>query len=526
MTLMNCKSVEPKELKSSLHSGNEIALLDVREHGEYGEAHLLYAVHVPYSKLERETKRLVPNHCAPIVLVDENDSGLSRQAAHRLLDAGYKSVSVLRGGQRAWQDAGYQVFAGVNVPSKAFGELAEHHYATPHVSAKALAAMQASDKPPVVLDGRPYVEYQKMNIPGAKCCPNGELALRIEAIAPDENTPIIINCAGRTRSIIGAQTLINFGITNPVYALENGTQGWYLADLQLQHGSSHAWPPTDVKDIDLQRRRATKLAQRYGIKTISLAELQAMTTDKSRTTYLCDVRNPEEYNIGHLAGAISSPGGQLIQATDQYVGVRGARLVLWDGDGVRAPVVAHWLYQLGWEVYVLDYQVSPALLNKTTPTDEGCEYASLMPVDVVSKLATDPVLIDLRSSADYRRAHIKGSHWLSRRNLAEFMANQSNDRSVILIGDNEEDLANSAKELDALTHVELVSFDLRELDNVIIESSPDIPPDNERIDYLFFVHDRHDGNKAAAQQYLAWELNLVDQLDDLEKTSYRFEPSS
>lgn len=528
--MIEWQTIETNELKSRLHDGTEIALLDVREHGEYGEAHLFYAVHVPYSKLERETKRLVPNTQAPIVLVDERDEGLARRAANRLIDMGYTNVSVLNGGQRAWQASGHQVFAGVNVPSKAFGELAEHHYATPHIRAVDLAAMQASDKAPIVLDGRPYVEYQKMNIPGAQCCPNGELALRIEALVPDEHTPIVINCAGRTRSIIGAQTLINFGIKNPVYALENGTQGWYLADLPLEHGSSHAWPPTGIKDVERQRQRAETLASRYRIKTISAAELCLMDGDTARTTYLCDVRNPEEYHREHLPGAISSPGGQLIQATDQYIGVRGARLVLWDGDGVRAPVVAHWLYQLGWEVYILDYRVSTQSLSGMFKPNANRalsrQLVLLTPDEFTAKLASKHILIDLRSSADYRKAHIKDSHWLSRRHIPEFMARQNQNAYVILIGDNEEDLINSAEELPPSSSVELFRFSADTFDKDLIESTPDMPADSDRIDYLFFVHDRHDGNKEAARQYLAWELNLVEQLDDLEKASYRFEARS
>ena len=77
-----------------------------------------------------------------------------------------------------------------------------------------------------------------MTIPGSICCPNGELGYRVHDLVPDESTPIVVNCAGRTRSIIGAQTLINLGLKNPIYALENGTQGWYLEDFQRGGGLS------------------------------------------------------------------------------------------------------------------------------------------------------------------------------------------------------------------------------------------------------------------------------------------------
>ncbi|MGO4314038.1 rhodanese-like domain-containing protein, partial [Pseudomonas sp. KB_15] len=184
--------------------------------------------------------------------------------------------------------------AGVNLPSKTFGELAEHHYGTPRVSAAELAAMQACPNAPVVLDGRPISEFRKMNIPGAICCPNGELAYRLRDLVPDPATPIVINCAGRTRSIIGAQSLINVGVSNPVYALENGTQGWYLNDFTLEHGGTARYPDNATpRDLDAARHAAQSLAARFNVPHIAAAQAIGWLADRSRTTYLCDVRTAE-----------------------------------------------------------------------------------------------------------------------------------------------------------------------------------------------------------------------------------------
>ncbi|WP_421446486.1 rhodanese-like domain-containing protein, partial [Agrobacterium tumefaciens] len=137
-------------------------------------------------------------------------------------------------------------------------------------------------------------EFKKMNIPQAVCCPNGELPLRINALASDPSTTIVINCAGRTRSIIGAQTLINLGIPNPVFALENGTQGWYLADLQLEHGTDRRYPDTlDPDQVRVQRERAERLAHRFGVPKVSSRQVDVWLADTTRTTVLCDVRTPE-----------------------------------------------------------------------------------------------------------------------------------------------------------------------------------------------------------------------------------------
>jgi rhodanese-related sulfurtransferase len=521
--------IEPKALKERLHNGQELGLIDVREAGEYGEGHLFYATNIPYSRLERDIKKLVPNTTVQIVLIDKDDGGLSDLAAKRLLALGYTNVQKIAGGLSAWRAAGLQVFAGVNVPSKAFGEIAEHQYQTPHVSAQDLSRWQNSGLKPIVIDGRPFEEYKKMNIPEAICCPNGELALRIDEIAPDSKTPIVINCAGRTRSIIGAQTLINLGIKNPIYALENGTQGWYLADQKLEHGSDRRWPDhTDHSKIEQKRTRAQALAQQYGIETISADTLNAWWADQHVTTYLCDVRTPQENQQNQLPGAISAPGGQLIQATDQYVAIRGARLVLWDNDGVRAPAVAHWLYQLGWDVSLLEPQTPAEALK--APKVAWQEVAGACPLASLSDIqdaAQRGYLIDLRDSASYRDRHIRGAHWQSRRMLGDYLKDKpTSDAMIVLIGDSKELLEYAAidcREYGA-SEVRLCLMPMSDALTAQLtwDSTPESPPNEQRIDYLYFVHDRHDGNKDAARQYLAWELNLVNQLDEAELSAYRF----
>ncbi|MCL9826132.1 rhodanese-like domain-containing protein, partial [Ralstonia solanacearum] len=241
---MSIPSIEPVTLKHWLHDGAEIALFDVREAGEFGEGHLLLATPVPYSRLEIDAARLAPRRSVRLVVVDADGGALAVLAARRLCDLGYGDVAVLRGGVAAWQAAGLTVFKGVNVPSKVFGELAELAYRTPHVTAAELVAWQRARKPHVLLDGRTVAEYRRMTIPGAVSCPNGELALRAHALIPDDETPVVIHCAGRTRSLIGAQTLRNLGLPNPVYALENGTQGWQLHGLTLEHGAGRRYPAT------------------------------------------------------------------------------------------------------------------------------------------------------------------------------------------------------------------------------------------------------------------------------------------
>ena len=357
------QTVTPGQLQQWLFDGQEIALFDVREHGQYGEAHLFFGVNLPYSRLELEVRRLAPNPQVRLVIYDQDGGDVAARSAQRLRAFGYGHVHVLDGGADGWQAAGFQLFAGVHVPSKAFGELVEEASHTPHVTAQQLAVWQERGEPLVVLDGRPFDEYRKMTIPGSVCCPNGELGYRVHDLVPDESTPIVVNCAGRTRSIIGAQTLINLGLKNPIYALENGTQGWYLEDFQLEHGSTRRYAE-EVSSGALpgQRLAAAQLAERAGVMTVEAAQVEQWAKEAGRSLFLCDVRTAEEFAAGSLPGAQHTPGGQLIQSTDLYVGVRQARLVLFDSDGVRAPIVASWLRQLGHEAYVLEDGVSSDLV--------------------------------------------------------------------------------------------------------------------------------------------------------------------
>jgi rhodanese-related sulfurtransferase len=513
------------DLKSSLHDGGEIALLDVREHGQYGEAHLFYATPLPYSRLELDIHRLVPRKQTRVVVYDAGDpgpQGVAERAARRLQALGYANVLILEGGTQGWKQAGYKLFAGVNLPSKTFGELAEHAYHTPRISAQELARKQAAGERVAIFDGRPTSEFRKMNIPGAICCPNGELAYRIKSLVPDDATPIVINCAGRTRSIIGAQTLINLGIPNPVYALENGTQGWFLADFALEHGRTDRYGDNTGSAALLPQ--AQTLAQRFNVPYVTAQTVREWWQDGGRTLFLCDVRTPEEFKAGSLSGAQHTPGGQLMQASDQYVGVRGARLVLFDNDGVRAPVVASWLRQMGHDATVLEGGLSSGL---SLPSEQGAAPPLLNTISVqqlASRLAQgDVAAVDLRGGMQYRAGHIPGARWSIRPRLAFDLQNET--RQIVLVADEAPIAQWAATELATAPLLLEGGLSAWQAAGHPVEESPDRPSNQECIDYLFFVHDRHDGNKEAARQYLAWETGLVAELDDLERGNF-FLPTS
>ncbi|SEJ00473.1 Rhodanese-related sulfurtransferase [Azotobacter beijerinckii] len=520
------QTITPQHLQQWLHDGREIALFDVREHGQYGAAHLFHGVSLPYSRLELDALRLAPNPAVRLVICDETGGALAERAAERLQALGYRWLHILEGGIRGWRAAGFELFSGMHVPSKAFGERIEEACTTPHISALELAARQARGERLVVLDGRPFEEYRKMNIPGAICCPNGELGYRLGDLVADEQTTIVVNCAGRTRSIIGAQTLINLGVKNPVYALENGTQGWFLADLPLEHGSRRRYPDSaNPAGLAGRREAAQRLAARAGVRAVAAEQVAAWADDPERSLFLFDVRSAEEFAAGSLPGAKHAPGGQLIQATDLYVGVRQARIVVFDAEDIRAPIVASWLRQAGHDAHVLAGGVSSGLaLADRAPAFEPPVVAEVEAATLAGERAKDAVrLFDLRPSMAYRAAHIKGARWSIRPLLAAAAAGET--RPLRLLADDPQVARLAALELPEAQRKTLRICSAApaawRAARLPLEEGGTQPPDAECIDFLFFVHDRHAGNKAAARQYLAWELGLLAQLDARELAAFR-----
>jgi len=258
------RAVSPATVKSMLADGAELALIDVREELIFSKSHLLWARNVPLSRIELRFARLVPRLTTRIVLCDGGDC-LVKRAAAILASAGYTDLSYLDGGVAAWERAGFVLFSGVHVPSKAFGEFVEHDSRTPSISAVELNAMLRNGADLKVLDSRPFGEYTRISIPTAINVPGAELVLRVRDIVPLQSTTIVVNCAGRTRSIIGAQSLINAGITNKVVALRNGTMGWHLAGFTCESRKSDRAPNFSEKGLAWAKSAAKAVAGKFDV---------------------------------------------------------------------------------------------------------------------------------------------------------------------------------------------------------------------------------------------------------------------
>ena len=418
------RRIDARALKAQLHDGGELALLDAREELPFGRRHLLMASCVPLSRLELLVDDLVPRRGARVVWCDDGE-GLAARAAARMSELGYQDVAVLDGGISAWEAAGFRVYSGVHVPSKAFAEVVEHEAGTPWISAGDLQALIDRKANIAIYDSRSYEEYHNNSIPTAISVPGAELVYRFADLMPSPDTTVIVNCGGRTRSIIGAQSLINAGVRNKVVSLKDGTMAWHLAGLEVVHGATRKPPEISMHGLQSAVEAAERVAARCGIARIDMGTLDAWRAEAAqRSLYVLDVRPPEEYAAGHLRGARSAPGGQLVQETDSHVAVWGARIVLVDDNGVRATMTASWLKQMGWlDIAVL--AASPADSDWDTgphaPRILGIEAASATYIDAMDlrdRLAADDVtVIDLGLSTRYALGHIPGAWFAIRSRL-------------------------------------------------------------------------------------------------------------
>ena len=520
--------ISPLELKQLLHGEQELALIDVRGQGAFSESHLLFAICVPLSHIDLLIGDLVPGKDTTLVVVDETTSeDFAGRAIHLLGELGYINVMLLDGGVAGWQTAGLELFSGVNVPSKAFGEYVEAQYETPRLAAAEVAAMIEEGRNMVIVDSRPFDEYHRMNVPTATDMPGAELAFRIHDIAPDPETFVVVNCAGRTRSIIGAQSLINAGIPNPVAALKDGTMGWHLAGLELEHGSTRQAEKPTAAGMEKAMAAAARVANRFEVPNVSHERVDQWRQDSTRTTFLLDVRSPEEFENGHLAGYRNAPGGQLVQATDEYVAVKNARLVLADDVGVRSTMTASWLIQMGWQnVYVLEGGMGTGALESGAhkPTElRQMDVATVTTAALADSLGTVCV-IDLGPSTSYEQHHIPGAIWCVRARLADALADVAAGTDIVLTSPDGRLAQLALQQARALTSCDVQALDggmarwLAEDRETVSGLEHMVGPTD---DVWYKPYEHRGAQEKFMRDYLTWEVALVAQIERDGTTAFR-----
>jgi len=333
----------------------EFALLDLRAEADFAKGQPLFATNLPLPRLRAEVERFVPRRTVPVVLVDDGE-GASPEAARTLEELGYADIAILDGGIPGWLSDSPNGLPTFDIAGNIFTVSVADQRGTPPQTVAQLRALRDAGEDVIVLDTRTPPEFAASHVPGSRNLPGGELLQRFLDFVPSPDTHVVVTCAWLARAIIGAQTLISARVPNRVSYLVQGTRAWEEAGLQLAEGDAETFGPASAGASAFGAKHALVLAEEAGIEWIGPNAVSAWLEDADRTTYLLDVRLPDEFEAGHLAGSISAPGGQLLAVSHRTVAVRGARIVLIDdseGD-VRAITAAYWLKQRGWDVRIYD----------------------------------------------------------------------------------------------------------------------------------------------------------------------------
>lgn len=527
--------ITPAQLLELFDGDTPFALIDVREPGEYNASHIPASSLIPRRMLEFDLPAAVP-HPSTLVALCDDDGRRVASAVDTVERMGYSNVAWLQGGVNLWMSLDHPTEWGVNVPSKDFGEKMEVVHHVPEIDAIELhARMDRGDKM-VILDTRTPEEYRRFCIPGGQSVPGGELALRITDITGDldPDTTVVVNCAGRTRSIIGTRVLQRMGLDREVVGLKNGTSGWVLAGYELESGADRdQLPEVSEAGRAAAEAYAARCAEEDGVRFLNVEGLmQLIDRSQRESVYFIDVRTAEEYDQGRIQGFRWFPGGQCVQRSDDVAVVKNAPIVFCCDGRARATLTASWYRQLGYEeVYVLDGG-APAWAASGRSLESGLSVGAAFDgsisgmvesqllaearngVPVVGAQALhkndDAVVLFVDTSRDFARAHVPGARWAPRGWLEWQVADYvptTDTRVVVTCGNGQQSL------LAAATLMELGYSDVAALEGGMTTWSAAGLPVEEGLSGVMrtpgdIVFSGPDRSYADMQHYLRWETEL------------------
>ena len=518
--------VSAAQAAALLETGGEIALLDVREIMRFGRGHPLLATNLPLSRLEMSICDVVPRRTTPILLIDGGDDR-SELAAERLARVGYPDISIIDDGAPAWEAAGLGLIPEIEVPTKGFGAFARINGKPNFISPNELKAALESDEDWIVLDSRPKPEYTAGNIPGSIDAPGADVLRWFDDLVPDPNTKVCVNCMSATRGILGGLSLMAAGVPNEVRVLHHGTRGWLLDGHELERGAARFPAPVSRNAQASARKRAESIAGRAKLPRIDRATLNAWRADDTRTTYLFDVRTPDEFQAGHLPGARNAPDGSIIMSPDRYFGTLNARTVLADDDTVRATVTALWLAQMGWgEVAIYTGGIDGGGLESGTATDTSPpipQANTIRPDAIRSALDSGEIsVIDVGPSQDFVEAHIDVATWCLRPNLAEHV--QNSGKPVVLTSRDGVAAHYAADDIRRALDIELQVLEggidaWRNADLPLASGEENML--SPRDDFFLASSERPGDQRQNIVDYLDWETGLLDDIERAGPVPYR-----
>lgn len=501
--------------------GRDWALFDIRDKGEAADGHIFGASNLPRRLIEYRIAELVPDRATRIFIYGNDDgrSTLARKTLHRL---GYANVWAIEGGVAAWVgEAGGELSTGSNVPSKDFGERIHMQEHVPSLTVVEFAERTKRGDKMIVCDVRTPEEFLAGHIPEGVSCPSFDIALKAFDLSKEYPT-IVVNCAGRTRSIIGASSLQKLGLAN-VYALENGTSGWLLEEWKLEKGPAREVGSPTPEGLDNAERAAARLGQTAGVRRINSSEFRKIAVFPYRqNVYVFDVRPVADFQRAHIPGASALPGGQTVQRADDFIAVRDGMIILIDQVEARAMMTGYWLRRMGFpNVFVLEGGVE-AWTRQGLPVAAGPHRGPVLGVkeasararsteatDLAARIRAGALLIDVGTSRQYAAGHVPGAVWRPRSWLELIIApDDAKDREILVCAQEESQAILAVATLLEMGYARATFVNGGNKSCVAAGYSLDASEPTDVFGGPDFVLPPYEQGREGMLRYLSWEIEL------------------
>ena len=385
-------------------AGESFTLIDSRERRDYVAGHWFGSINIPLSLFSTRIGYLFKSTDILINILDWGNSA-STEAIYQLRLIGFRNIIIHKTNHPSVMGRGF--VNGEYVWSKAFGEVVAHEIDLPEVTPQQYLD-DYSDA--MLFDVRPTAEYQNFTLPTSQSLPNSLLLANTQALK-DTGRMSLLHCAGRTRSIIGAFTLMASGYDGSFAVLKGGTQAWELDGQKREHKANRLFA-TDQEAPDA----VASFLERWQIKfeRVPTNDLANYASAHSKEL-MFDVSDDAATGETLAHGIIKISGTNLIQQTDQSISRYHVPITLFDhGSGSRAAFAAFWLHNMGFSVNLVYLDSPIATIDTVNNTPIGSTIAPAIRINA-TKLKKwnnrDIKIYDFRPSKSFQKCQIINSQW-------------------------------------------------------------------------------------------------------------------
>ena len=472
-------------------------LIDCRERRDYVDGHWFGSTNIPLSILPTRLPFLCPYKDFPIHFLHWGDAA-SSVALRYLEKLEYQNITPHSVTQPIGPVVGY--VQGEYAWSKAFGEVVARQSDILEVTPQEYVTDYQHAQ---LVDVRPTGEYNRFTLPNSINLPNSLLLANMERLGNHADL-VLLHCAGRTRSIIGAHTIKAAGYSGDFGIFRGGTQAWELDGFAREHGANR----TMAENIESTEFVANFLNRCH----IPSAHIQptgiAAFVETNSDHLIFDVSDDAANGILVAANIIKISGTNLVQQTDRSIARYHLPILLFDcRSGSRAAFAAYWLSRMGFcvKIAIVDADHVQFSLEKNNDVQEKSDQ------QLIEKWVSDGTQIyDFRLSSEFATGHIESSRW---QNISFMLDQKPEMYSIGIIAPCHktgnmifEILTDNGWNIDGI-----YVWQDQPLDPIILASTAAKFDQNEiPIDKSALFAGRHFGVLKDAQDYLAWEEDLPD----------------